>query len=67
MSERNGDRARFQKNRKRKLNQRERTRDLIASRGVAAAAEGATANQDARGAVETSAPSEDARTAGAAE
>ena len=38
MSERNGDRARFQKNRKRKLNQRERTRDLIAARGVAAAA-----------------------------
>ena len=42
MSERNGDKARFQKNRKRSLRQRERTRAFVASVR-------ATTNKDASG------------------
>jgi hypothetical protein len=38
MSKKNGDRARFQKNRKRKLVQRERTRELLKSRHAKAPA-----------------------------
>ena len=71
MSERNGDRARFQKNRKRKLNQRERTRALLATRTEAAAATVAGEGTNVGG---TEAPSgvsasaaEDTRAAGAAE
>ena len=43
MSRRNGDRARFQKDRKRKMLRRQRTRALLAATGAAAKAEPATA------------------------
>jgi hypothetical protein len=47
MSRRNGDRARFQKDRKRKMLRRQRTRAVFAALGAKAKAEpGATAPKD---------------------
>jgi hypothetical protein len=47
MSRRNGDRARFQKDRKRKMRRRQRTRALLGALGAKAKTEpGATAQKD---------------------
>jgi hypothetical protein len=47
MSERNGDRARFQKNRKRKMRRRQRLQEMIKALRARPPAQGATADATA--------------------